>query len=197
MMDGKSGSIIAITGPMFSGKTSRLIEFLEREARSGKKIILFKPDIDKRYDEKMVVTHKGIKLQAAVIGTSRAGIAQIEKDSAGFDVVGIDEVELWGEGEFMAKALDRLAFAGKIVYVSMLNRDHTGAPFKGTVEPLARADAIHSLTSICCKCGGEATFSQRVREGKEVFGDLIMVGGNDSYEPRCRACFVRQNSGVD
>jgi Thymidine kinase len=60
----RKGKLVVISGPMFSGKTSRLIELLEREMIAGRKIELFKPEIDKRYSQAEVVTHKGAKLPA-------------------------------------------------------------------------------------------------------------------------------------
>ena len=136
----------------------------------------------------MVVTHKGIKLPATAVKTSLEGIREIESASSAFEVVGIDEVQFWSNGTEMAKMLDRLADSGKIVYISLLNRDHTGEPFEGTGETISRSDEVYSLTAICPKCGEEATFTQRMSDGKPVFGEVIFVGGKESYEPRCRKC---------
>ena len=58
------------------------------------------------------------------------------------------------------------------------------------MEIIARADQVYSLTAVCAKCGEDATFTQRVMNGKEVFGEQIKIGGVESYEPRCRKCFV-------
>jgi len=42
------GKIEVITGPMFSGKTTELMRRLERYTYAGRKVVLFKPDIDQR-----------------------------------------------------------------------------------------------------------------------------------------------------
>ena len=49
------------TGPMFGGKTTRLLSALERYQYQNKNVILFKPKIDTRYSKDSVVTHGGIK----------------------------------------------------------------------------------------------------------------------------------------
>ena len=49
------------TGPMFGGKTTRLLSALERYAYQNKNILLFKPSIDTRYSKDSVVTHSGLK----------------------------------------------------------------------------------------------------------------------------------------
>ncbi len=184
------GKLIAITGPMFSGKTSRLIELLERERYAGNKIELFKPLIDDRYSKTEAVTHKGEKLPAVTVTTDMLGVEEIRRAAKNVDVLGVDEAQFWGQDSLLPKALDELASLNKIVYVSILNKDHTGEPFNNTLDILSRADIIYSLTAICKKCGEEATFTQRVRDGKEIFGPQVQVGGVESYEPRCRRCFV-------
>jgi thymidine kinase len=42
------GRIELISGPMFSGKTTELMRRLERYSLAGRKVVLFKPDIDER-----------------------------------------------------------------------------------------------------------------------------------------------------
>ena len=49
------------TGPMFGGKTTRLLSALERYQYQNKNLILFKPKIDVRYSKNDVITHSGIK----------------------------------------------------------------------------------------------------------------------------------------
>ncbi|WP_175266885.1 hypothetical protein [Acidiplasma cupricumulans] len=73
------GKLTVITGPMFSGKTSRLIELLEREMLAGRNTLLFKPEIDKRYDTTYVTTHKGIRLPAIVVSVDNDGVKKIKR----------------------------------------------------------------------------------------------------------------------
>lgn len=188
---GRKGKFVVISGPMFSGKTSRLIELLEREMIAGRRIELFKPEIDSRYSQSEVVTHKGIRLPARVIPLNSDGVKKIEALGSNVDAIGVDEAQFWPLSSGLPSALDRLAYLGKIVYASVLNRDHAGEPFGIAMELLARADDVQSLTAVCSKCGDDAYFTQRVMDGKEVFGERVVVGGKELYEPRCRKCFVR------
>jgi thymidine kinase len=184
------GRLVLITGPMFSGKTSRLIELLEREILAGRNTLLFKPEIDKRYDTTFVTTHKGMRLPAIVLNTDNDGVKKMYELSKNVDVIGIDEAQFWDHDSILPEVADRIASEDKIVYVAALNKNHTGTPFKTSMEIIARADQVYSLTAVCAKCGEDATFTQRVMNGKEVFGEQIKVGGIESYEPRCRKCFV-------
>lgn len=184
------GRLIIITGPMFSGKTSRLIELLEREILAGRNTLLFKPEIDKRYDTTFVTTHKGMRLPAIVLNTDNDGVRKMYELSKNVDVIGIDEAQFWNHDSILPEIADKIASENKIVYVAALNKNHTGTPFKTSMEIIARADQVYSLTAVCARCGEDATFTQRVMNGKEVFGEQIKVGGIESYEPRCRKCFV-------
>lgn len=185
-----TGKLVVITGPMFSGKTSRLLELLERELRAGRKTILFKPEIDKRYSKAHVVTNKGIMLPAVISPIGSKTKKFIFEKSKGFDVIGVDEDQFWNSKSNLHKVLDDLVFLKKLVYVSAINKNIKNEAFETTSKLLIRADEIHTLTSVCAKCGNDATLTQKIRDNKEVFNKVIDVGGNDKYEPRCRNCYV-------
>ena len=51
------GNIEVICGSMFSGKTEELIKRIKRATFAGIEVKTFKPQVDKRYDEKKVVSH--------------------------------------------------------------------------------------------------------------------------------------------
>ena len=184
------GKLTVITGPMFSGKTSRLIELLEREILAGRNTLLFKPEIDKRYDTTFVTTHKGMRLPAIVLNTDNDGVNKMYNLSKNVDVIGIDEAQFWNHNSTLPEIADKISSENKIVYVAALNKNHLGYPFKTSMEIISRADQVYSLTAVCAKCGENATFTQRVMNGKEVFGEQIKIGGMESYEPRCRKCFI-------
>ena len=51
---------------------------------------------------------------------------------------------------------------------------------------LAVAEYITKTHAICVRCGQPANYSQRI---VEVEGQVV-VGAADTYEARCRRCFV-------
>ena len=105
-------------------------------------------------------------------------------------VVAIDE------GNFFPQVLvdvcEALALRGKRVIVSGLDMDFRAEPFDPMPELMARADKVDKLTAICVRCGGMATRSQRLVDGKPPRYDdpLIVIGKDDIYEPRCRSCHI-------
>jgi thymidine kinase len=55
---------------------------------------------------------------------------------------------------------------------------------------MAVAELVEKLHAICVVCGGPASRNQRLIGGKPARYDspTIMVGGQEAYEARCRAC---------
>jgi thymidine kinase len=57
---------------------------------------------------------------------------------------------------------------------------------------LCLAEFVDKLEAVCHRCGGAATMTQRLVDGRPApfDGETIQVGALDSYEARCRACFA-------
>lgn len=180
-----------IIGPMFSGKTSELIRLVEREVYAKKKGAIFKIAFDKRYSEKQVVTHNGLRYDAYTVASSEEGLGRIEhlSESDGLDAIGVDEVNFFPEA--IVGVLDRLADRRKVIACG-LNLNFRAEPFRTTMELAARADKVRYLSAVCVVCGQEATRTQRLIGGKPAPKDspTIVVGGKEMYEPRCRDCYV-------
>jgi thymidine kinase len=181
-----------IIGPMFSGKTSELIRLVEREVYAKRKGAIFKIAFDRRYSEKQVVTHNGLRYDAYSIASSGEGLKKIEEVAStnGLDAIGVDEINFFPEG--VVGLLDRLADEKKVIACG-LNLDFRAEPFATTMELAARADRVRYLSAVCVVCGQEATRTQRLIGGKPAPKEspIIVVGGKEMYEPRCRDCFER------
>ena len=61
---------IIFTGPMFGGKTTRLLGEVDRYRYKNKTVLAYKPQIDNRYDDNCIVTHNGFKIQAKKISNA-------------------------------------------------------------------------------------------------------------------------------
>jgi thymidine kinase len=179
-----------IIGPMFSGKTTELIRLIEREIFAKKRGAIFKPSLDRRYSEREVTTHNGLKYRAYQIDPSKEGIIKLEKiaEKKNIDAVGVDEVQFFPID--IVETLDRLAYSMKVIACG-LNLSFKAEPFVTTMELAARADKVTYLSAVCVKCGKEATRTQRLISGRPAPKDspLFVVGGKEMYEPRCRNCY--------
>ena len=87
-----TGWIEVITGCMFSGKTEELIRRLILARYAKQDVLILKPKLDTRYALDHVVSHSGMRIEAAAVETAD----DAWKKGRGFDVVGIDEVQFFG-----------------------------------------------------------------------------------------------------
>jgi thymidine kinase len=55
---------------------------------------------------------------------------------------------------------------------------------------MAEAEEVTKLQAICVMCGAPASRTQRLIDGEPAAYDepVILVGGSESYEARCRYC---------
>ncbi|MDX6487169.1 MAG: thymidine kinase [Gaiellaceae bacterium] len=169
---------------MFSGKSEELIRRLRRAEIAGQRALIVKPRIDDRYDIGHVVSHAGAKMRAVAVARPQdlLGLAD------GYDVVGIDEVQFFPPE--IVFVIDVLVERGVRVVASGLDQDFRGMPFGSLPELLCRAELIDKLQAVCHRCGGPATMTQRLVDGRAAPADgaTIVVGALDSYEARCRGC---------
>ena len=171
---------------MFSGKTEELLRRVRRAEIARKKIQVFKPAIDNRYGQVRVASHNGVAREDAVVVACAAELlAQVRPDT---DVVAIDEVQFFDMA--IADACDELADRGMCVIVAGLDQDFRGEPFGPMTQILARAERVDKLNAICVSCSASASRTQRLIDGKPARYDdpVILVGGSESYEARCRSC---------
>ncbi len=185
--------LIVITGPMFAGKTTMLIEEAKKAAYANRKIVLFRSEIDNRYSISEVVSHDGVKLSAVTLPRGEECIKTLKEAANDYEIIFIDEGHFWKDTKGFAQALDEIVYMSRTVYVAMLNKDIDGLPFGISKELVPLADNVHTLEAKCVKCGNVATFTQRVVDGVENFEDKFMPGGSNLYQARCRNCFVRHN----
>ena len=182
----RGGWLEVVCGPMFSGKSEELIRRLRRAEIAGQRALIVKPRIDDRFDIGHVVSHAGAKMRAVAV--SRPD--EIPGLADGYDVIGIDEVQFFAAE--IVLVIDVLVERGTRVVAAGLDQDFRGLPFGSLPELLCRAELVDKLQAVCHRCGGPATMTQRLVDGRPAPADdeTIVVGALDSYEARCRACHV-------
>jgi thymidine kinase len=168
---------------MFSGKTEEMIRRLRRAVIARQKVQVFKPIIDKRYKAEKVTSHAGLDFEAIPISQSKDIFGYLNPDTT---VVGIDEAQFFDEG--IVDVMEHLADKGMRVLATGLDMNFRGQPFGCMPVLLAKADKVDKLQAICMVCGGPATRTQRLVNGKPAkFNDPeVIVGASEMYEARCR-----------
>jgi thymidine kinase len=181
----RRGWIEVICGSMFSGKTEELIRRINRARIAKQKVEIFKPEIDKRYDEINVVSHNHSSISSVPLQTAQQMLLYLDN----VDVVGVDEAQFFDKD--LSNVCNIMAEQGIRVIVAGLDMDYLGNPFGPIPAIMATAEYVTKVHAICMRCGDLAHYSHRT-----VLSDkLVVLGEKESYEPLCRKCFTeaRQN----
>ena len=174
------GKIELILGPMFSGKSTRLIELMRKYVYKAKKTIMVKFYADQRYTEKSeVVTHDLIKYDSIDCKILKDSFDTLKQ----YDVIGIDEGQFFAD---LVEVCEELALMGKIVLIAALNGDFRMEPFPVIQRIIAKADKIKLLKAYCFNCHKDAKFSLRIVQSNET----VLIGAGEAYKPACRECHV-------
>ena len=177
------GLIEVVCGSMFSGKTDELIRRLVRATIAKQKVQVFKPAIDIRYAVEKVASHTGSTFDAMPIEKSMDILGKISVDTT---VVGLDEAQFF-DREIITVA-QTLSDRGIRVIVAGLDMDFRGEPFGSMPVLMAKAEEVLKLHAICMVCGGDASRTQRLVNGKPAryYEPVVIVGASELYEVRCR-----------
>jgi len=179
------GWIEVICGSMFSGKTEELIRRVRRARIAKQKVQVFKPALDSRYHAEQVSSHNGLRWEAVPVSNAREILARLEPDT---DVIAVDEAQFF-DWE-LSDVCNELAERGLRVILGGLDMDFRGEPFGPMPLLMAEAEEVTKLQAICVVCGAPASRTQRLIDGQPAAYDepIILVGGSESYEARCRYC---------
>ena len=175
-----AGQIEVIAGGMFSGKSEELVRRLRRAVIARQRVQVFKPALDTREAEDVLMTRDRRQLDARSVPDSAALRAALGDD---VQVVGVDEVQFFDAG-IVALAME-LADRGVRVVLAGLDQDFERRPFGPMPALLAVAEQVDKMHAVCVVCGEPAHYSQRIAGGREQ----VLVGDVEAYEARCRRCY--------
>jgi thymidine kinase len=192
-LDGRServraGRLEVVCGSMFSGKSEELIRRLVRADIGRQRVWAVKPALDSRYAAAAIVSHAGRRWPCAAVERAEDIMRIVEEHDP--DVLGVEEAQFFDPA--LPAVLRRVVGAGVRVICAGLDLDAMGRPFGPLPELIAEAEQVTKLSAVCVRCGGEAHRSQLLVDGEPApwrDGPLINVGGAETYEARCRACF--------
>ena len=174
----EEGKIELILGPMFSGKSTRLIEVIRKYVYKAKKTIMIKFFADNRYSEKSeVVTHDLIKYDSIDCKNLRDSFDIIKN----YDVIGIDEGQFFPD---LVEVCQELVLLKKTIIIAALNGDFRMDPFPVISRIISKADKIKLLKAYCFHCHNDAKFSLRIVQSNET----VLIGAGEAYKPACREC---------
>jgi len=167
-------------GPMFSGKTSKLIEIYKKYSYCNIKVLPVNHISDNRYSDTMLSSHD--KKMIPCVKTSLL----FDIDEA---VLNSCQVILINEGQFFPDLYDfvnKMLQNKKKIYIFGLDGDFERKRFGTILDLIPLCDHVYKLHSLCglCKTGKTGIFSKRVTNEKSQ----VLIG-SDNYIPCCRECY--------
>ena len=171
-------------GPMFGAKTTRLLADIDRLKYKGRKVIAFKPNIDKRYAEDKISSHNNGTINACCINDALEIFDIIEEfniDNIVIDTIAVDEA-------FMINNIDTVLISlyrqGYNIIIASIQMDTKEKPFQNIKNMLPWATKIEVCPAVCTMCDNDAYFTEALFDIENATQEE-KVGGKNMYEPRC------------
>lgn len=193
-----SGYLELIIGPMYSGKTSKLLEIYKQCKFCEISVSIINHSLDKRYHDTMLSSHD--KVMVPCINTDNLhnlwfnnGMVDLHQliDNSDYKKVRNSDVLLINEGQFFPDLYDvvyDMLKNNKTIYVCGLDGDFERKKFGQILDLIPICDNIMKLSSLCsiCKNGTPGIFSMRITKDKQQ-----TVIGSENYLPVCRLCYEK------
>ena len=214
-----SGYLELIIGPMFSGKTSKLLEIYKQCEFCGIRVVIVNHAIDTRYDslfenqplEKVEPNQETIPLPNFDSTFPKSGFLKVDTMLSSHDKVTAPciraatldearktnifqdaEVILINEGQFFDDLYEfvvDMLKEKKKIYICGLDGDFERKPIGTILSLIPLCDNVTKLTSLCSICRNGTLGIFSMRLTEEKSQILV---GVDNYVPVCRMCYERK-----
>lgn len=181
-------------GAMGSGKSAALLQVAYNYNEKGMYIILMKPQIDTKAENK-ISSRIGIEREVDILIPRDSGIIELIPDTRKPHAIIVDESQF-----LTSDQVDELYFISKIYDIPVLcyglRCDFQMKGFEGSTRLLEIADDIEEMKTIC-KCGNKATQNIRLVNGEPTFeGEQIVIDDHTKveYEGVCGNCYLQLRS---
>ena len=181
-------SLHLILGPMFSGKSTRLLQHYQTWSQLvDVRVCMIKPNMDTRYTSDAVVcTHNHHTQPCQLIPVD--GLRTFTTDA---------KVVLIEEGQFFVGLYDFVFHAitvdRKRVYVSALNGDAYRRPFGDIPQLLPLCSEVEYLHALCSYCRDATPGIYSLRVVNATAEETIVVGGAETYAAVCLHHYEQQH----
>lgn len=186
-------SLELIIGPMFSGKTSLLIEkknLLCSVSENKDKILAINYAKDTRYGESnKIISHDGLSIDCIAINE----FTDIYENEIYSQALNSASYIFINEAQFFKNlktwVLNEVEVSYKNVILCGLDSDFKREKFGEILDLVPHANKVTKLSGKCTKCHNPSIYTHRVTD--ETDQEVI---GVDNYIPVCRACYNILNS---
>ena len=189
-MTNTAPQLTLIYGPMFSGKTTKLIELYNNCVTNyGQgKCIAFNYKLDTRYGMNQIITHDGKKIDCiSIIDIDDFITNELTRPLIlNAQYIFINEAQFFTNIDKTVLHLHKIL--KKDVILCGIDLDYKRNKFGCMMNLLSSATNILKLTGTCKLCAGASEFSHRT-----VPNTLQILIGYSQYIPLCEKCYVSEN----
>ena len=172
--------IQVITGCMFAGKTTELINRLKS---TNKNYVLVKPKLDTRDTGTEICTHNGLSESAIQVDN----LSEISKKLDKIKVLGIDEAQFFDKS--ILKEIEQISSRGITIIIAGLAKDYLNKSFGFMKEIIKISSSTTWLKAVCNECNQPATYSHRNVIDSE---SQVLIGDSNHYQALCEKCFKKR-----
>lgn len=191
-------------GPMFSGKTTKIIEKYNKFKFLNIETIIINHTSDIRYTDNSVTNHDLNSIPSTMVNK----LFDIYDNIELYNKFKMCSVILIDEGQFFNDLYDWVKHVldnyNKKIYISGLDGDINRNKFGHIIDLVPLCDKITKFKSLCtiCKNGKKAIFTIKILENNSNSvdinqqGNTILVGGSETYKAVCRSCYLHYSTTI-
>ena len=178
----ENGTLRLFVGPMYAGKTSKLIETYTEAINPQQNVIVLTHSSEIRYSIDQLSTHDQKQISCFKYDKINTFVQDKHHDISHSQVILIDEAQFF---EDLIEIRELVDTHHKHIFVFGLDGDFKRNKFGHILDLIPVCDSVEKLTAKCNMCNNKAIFSRRIINS----GQQILVGSNESYQPMCRKCY--------
>jgi len=177
-------SLEIFLGPMFSGKTTRLMQIYHIHSYlkpSHVAVVNFEEDLRYGSVQDGLISHNQLKIPCLFLRQLSDLPNRID-----YKLLLINEAQFFPDVKnFVLESVEKY---GQKVVLFGLDGDFMRRPIGSLLDLIPYCDYVEKLKAYCSRCrdGTEALFSHRLTDSKEV----KCIGGAETYQSLCRKCWL-------
>ena len=193
--DSKCGELHIVMGPMYSGKSTKLIEtyntLLESYTEKSK-IVVVTHSIETRYSMDKLSSHDRKEVECTKVSNVQSIVNACTNNVSNniqlADFILIDEAQFFTD---LIKVIELVETYQKTVYVYGLDGDFKRNKFGSILDLIPYCDSVVKLNGKCFHCDNNSHFSWRITKDKTT---QVIVGSSNEYVALCRGCYSKSMS---
>ena len=193
---GKCGELHLVMGPMYSGKSTKLIETYKSLLDSGcpekSNIVVVTHSIETRYSMDKLSSHDRKEVECTKVSNVQSIVNACSNNVSNniqlAEYILIDEAQFFSD---LMKVIELVDTYHKTVYVYGLDGDFKRNKFGSILDLIPFCDSVEKLKGKCFHCENKSHFSWRLTNDKTT---QVIVGSSNEYEALCRRCYIKSMS---